>query len=308
MKLTTNVALRFFSLFARANLLVGMLSMSQGVALASEERLSPYEIIDKADASAWRRIDNENTLYIEFIQGRVVIELAPTFAPNHVKNTKALAREGFYDGLSIYRLVDGFVAQGGAQNTHKEIRNAKRTLVSERFRKGGKDIGFTALGDFDGYAAQTGFVDSFAAARNEAGSESWLVHCPGAFAMARGDDPDSGGTEFNIILGHAPRYLDRNVTVFGRVVDGMDVLQKLNRGKSSYGTIEPERHNPILSMKVAADLPTKEQIPIEVMKTDSKAFRQLIASRRNRPESWFIETPNYIDVCGIKIPTRTIKQ
>ena len=265
----------------------------------SEKLRSPYTIIEQAKASGWRTVDNDNTLYIELDSGRVVVELSSQFAPNHVKNIKALARENFYDGLSIYRFVEGFVAQGGDQKGEKPVKNASREIKSERFST--TNNSFTPLGYADGFAPQTGFVNGFAAAKNNNG-ESWLVHCPGAFAMARGSSVDSGGTEFYIVLGHAPRYLDRNVTVFGRVISGMQHVQSLQRQSESDQPI-----NPIRTIQVAADLNKDQQENWQTMKTDSKDFKEIIRSRAQRPEAWFIEQANYVDVCGVPVPTRRIK-
>ncbi|WP_299977756.1 peptidylprolyl isomerase [uncultured Pseudoteredinibacter sp.] len=264
---------------------------------ASKPR-SPSEISAQAKNSSWRDIDNENLLRMQLDTGTVWIELAPQFAPNHVSNTKALVREGFYDGLSIYRFVEGFVAQGGDASEEKAIKNAKRAIKSERYTS--NKVDFTPLGFKDSFAEDTGFVAGFAAAKNSKG-ESWMVHCPGAFAMARNNPVDSGGTEFYVVLGHAPRYLDRNVTVFGRVISGMGALLSLQREKPKD---ESKEYNPIRSVKVAADLSKAEQKNWQVMKTDSADFKELILSRANRPEEWFVEQPGVVDVCGVTVPSR----
>ena len=260
---------------------------------------SPNDIIEQSGASSWRQIDDDNTLYIQLHTGRVIVELSPEFAPNHVKNIKSLAREGFYEGLSIYRFVEGFVAQGGDQSGTKSFKKAKRELKSERFSTTEKI--FTPLGYKDGFAPQTGFVNGFAVAKNDKG-ESWLVHCPGAFAMARGDLVDSGGTEFYIVLGHAPRYLDRNVSVFGRVIDGMQNVQSLQRQSANEQPI-----NIIKSVRVAADLTQDQRENWQTMKTDSADFKEIITSRAQRPEGWFVERPHHVDVCGVPVPTRLSK-
>lgn len=258
---------------------------------------SPYKIVEDAAMSSWRDVQAENLLRIELDTGVAWVELAPQFAPKHVTNTKALASEGFYDGLSVYRFVEGFVAQGGDATEKKPIKNAKKTLTSERFTKA--KLNFSELGFNDNFAHKSGFVDGFAAAQNTQG-ESWMVHCPGAFAMARNNPVDSGGTEFYVVLGHAPRYLDRNVTVFGRVISGMAAFQSLQREKDD----NKPSYNPIHSFKVATELSPEEQKNWQVMKTDSADFRELIRSRANRPEEWFVEQPGYVDVCGVSVPTR----
>jgi peptidylprolyl isomerase len=131
-----------------------------------------------------------------------------------------------------------------------------------------------------------------------------MIHCPGSFALARGDEPDSGGTEFYFTLGHAPRYLDRNVTVFGMVRHGMEHVQKLNRGSDASGQIEPGRRNPVRWVRVGSDLPGSEQLELQVMRTDTDSFAELVQSRANRPEAWFTYRPAHVDVCGVPVPAR----
>lgn len=265
----------------------------------------PSKIIAEAPAEHWRTADPENTLYLDTRQGRVIIELAEAFAPGHAANIKALAREQFYDGLSLYRVVEGFVAQGGDESGAKPIEKARRTLPAEFTHKSLFKKQFTPLPDADGYAPQTGFVGGFPAARDPATGESWLTHCPTAFAMARDQDVDSGGTEFYVVIGNAQRYLDRNTTVFGRVLQGMEVLQKLRRGSEAMGMLKDPEPNTIVRMRVAADLPEKERQPIEILKTDSASFAELIEARRQRPEDWFVARPGYVDVCSVGVPTRS---
>ncbi|SHE54660.1 peptidylprolyl isomerase [Microbulbifer donghaiensis] len=264
----------------------------------------PSQIIAKAPAEHWRTVDTENMLYLDLERGRVVIELADAMAPAHAANIRALAREQFYDGLNVYRVIEGFVAQGGDQSGAKPVKHGKRTIPAEFSRKNVPAEHFTPLPGPDGYAPQSGFIDGFPAARDPATGESWLVHCNGAFAMAREQDIDSGGTEFYAVIGPAQRYLDRNTTVFGRVLEGIEVLQQLERGDKAGGILENPQNNRILRMRVAADVPQKERQQIEVLSTDSPSFAELIAARRNRPEDWFVARPNYVDVCSVGVPSR----
>jgi cyclophilin family peptidyl-prolyl cis-trans isomerase len=265
---------------------------------------SPGEVIAAAGADAWRVPAPEDTLYVELESGRVVIELAPDFAPLHVAQMKALAREGFYDGLEFYRVVEGFVAQAGDLDGERPVKTAGRAVVAE-FDRPAAGLPFTPLGAADGYAPEVGYVKGLPAARDAAVGRAWPVHCPGAVAMARDVEPDSGGTEFYVVLGQAPRYLDRNLSVFGRVLAGQELLQKLERGAPGLGMIEdPARRGKILRVRVAADVPAGERTALEVMRTEAPSFRALIAARRNRPEAFFVYRPDFIDVCGVPIPVR----
>ena len=278
-----------------------LLAVSVGGLTAADLR-SPYQIVEQAADAEWRVLEPENSLYIELATGTVVVELFAEIAPRHTANFKALVREGYYDGLTIYRVVDGFVAQGGGAHANREPVVGKRQLPGEFEFRGKLPYRFTRVDSDDGFAAESGFMHGFPLGR--AGSTQWMLHCPGVFALARGDDPASGGTEFYTVLGHAPRYLDRNVTVFGMVRYGMQHYQALNRGRDASGQLEPARRNPISRLRVGADMPKDERLTLQVMRTDSVSFNELIRSRARRPEPWFVFKPGYVDVCGVPVPVR----
>jgi cyclophilin family peptidyl-prolyl cis-trans isomerase len=283
--------------------------LAAGLAASSPPAMaqgSPGEILAASGAEEWRSPEPDNTLYMELADGRVVIELAPDFAPRHVARIKALARQGFYDGLDFYRVVDGFVAQAGAGEEGRDTGELDPTIAAEFERTLDPALSFTPLGATDGYAAEVGFVAGFPAARDPAAGRMWLVHCPQAVAMARDNEPDSGGTEIYVVIGHAPRYLDRNLTIFGRVVAGQELLQRLPRGEAGSGMIAAGApRGTIQHLRVAGDLPADERSSLEVLRTDSPSFVALIAARRNRPEAFFVYRPDHIDVCGVPIPVRS---
>ena len=268
------------------------------------------DMLAAAPASAWRRIEPENTLYLELPQGRVVIELAPTFAPNHVANIKALVREHYFDGLPVERVQDNYVVQWGDPDGKREIKTAKRTLKAEFDRPIAPALAFDKAPDLDSYAPVVGFSDGFPAARDPAEGRTWLAHCYGMVGAGRDESADSGGgTELYAVIGHAPRHLDRNVTLVGRVIDGIAILASLPRGTAAMGFYDkPAQRIPIASVRVAADLPRAEQIAYEALRTDSAAFREVLESRRNRQESWFKRPAGHIDLCNIPLPIRVAKQ
>jgi peptidylprolyl isomerase len=172
----------------------------------------------------------ENTIYLELEKGRVVIELAPEFAPKHVANVKALVREGYFDGLAILRAQDNYVVQWGDPNAEKpearKIKNGKgdapaRVRTEDRF---GEWNSRGCLTD-DVYAKEVGFWRGFPVARDPKSHETWLIHEYGMVGAGRDNAPDSGGgAELYVVIGQAPRHLDRNVTLLGRVVKGMELL------------------------------------------------------------------------------------
>ena len=259
----------------------------------------------------WRPLDPENTLYLELTNGRVVIELAPAFAPRHVTNVKALAREHYFDGLPIVRAQDNYVmmwADPDAENPQKarKIVHAQRTLSSEFDRAYDPKLPFTPLPDGDVYVAEVGFSGGFPVARDVRNGKMWLIHDYGMVGSGRGDAPDSGGgTESFVVIGQAPRHLDRNDTLYGRVVLGMELLSTLPRGAGRMGFYEkPEQMPPLKSVRVAADVPESERTQIEVLRTDTPTFQALIESRRNRSEAWFQVLAGKVEIANVPLPSR----
>lgn len=264
------------------------------------------EIIGQSTASDWRPLDQDNSLYIQLESGLVIVEMAPLFAPLHVSNTKALVRAGVFDNTSFYRVIDGFVAQGGPADTSelKAPVDGQFSIKAEFTTAVTKQMLFTPLNGADGYADEVGYVGGFASGRNSEKNQTWLLHCYGAFAMGRANEANSGGTELYAVIGHAQRYLDRNTTVFGRVVSGMQHLQQLQRSVNLQGPVDVAAKNTIINIRVGSDLKSDQQQPIEIMKTSSYAFKELILARKNRSEDWFQHAHDYVDVCGVAVPMR----
>ncbi len=262
-------------------------------------------IIAASKPDDWKPLDPENTLYLQLPTGRVVIELAPKFAPQYVANIKTLAREGYFDGLAIERVQDNFVVQWGDPDHSKSLGAARRSLPAE-FIVPARDVPFTPLADPDTYAPEVGFSGSFPAARDPLVGRAWLIHCYGMVGAGRDDDVDSGnGSELYAVIGQAPRQLDRNVALVGRVVQGIELLSSLPRGSDPLGFYtQREQRMRIESMRVAADVPASERSPLEVMRTDTRAFAELIEARRNRRDAWYKVPADRVDVCNIPIPVR----
>jgi peptidylprolyl isomerase len=255
--------------------------------------------------SDWRALDPENTLYMELASGRVVIELAPRFAPNHVATIRALAREHYYDGLVIERVQDDYVAQWGDPDDRRSTGAVPPSLAAE-FARSSDGLEFVSLPDPDTYAPETGFVDGFPAARDPASHLAWLTHCYAMVGAGRDNDANSGGgRELYAVIGHAPRSLDRNVTLLGRVVQGIELLSSLPRGTGSLGFYEhPSERIPIRSIRIAADVPESQRSQLEVLRTDTQTFTDLVESRRNRREEFFKVQAGRIDICNVPLPVR----
>ena len=257
-------------------------------------------------AEQWRQLDAENLVYLETDDGRVIIELNPVFAPKTSAQFQRLVREGFYNDEYFYRVIDGFVAQGGdGSDLNRELSQA--TLPAEFERTYSENDSFISVQTNDLFAPETGFVNGFAAARDPKTKKVWLTHCPGVVAMARDNDPNSGSTDFYIVIGQAPRYLDRNLTIFGRVIVGMDTVQKIKRGpKDNNGVIlETEKQTRINKIRMGTDVLKEERMAISVMNTNHDEFKALLDSRRNRSSAFFhYQPPAVLDVCQVPLPTR----
>jgi peptidylprolyl isomerase len=269
------------------------------------------DVLASSKPSDWRPLDPENTLYMDLANGRVVMELAPAFAPQHVANVKALAREKYYDGLAIVRVQDNYVVQWADPEAEKpdlarKVQRAHRNLPPEFERPLDPKLPFTRLPDPDVYADEVGFSDGFPVARDPRSGKMWLVHRYGMVGAGRDNAPESGGgTELYAVIGHAPRHLDRNVTLLGRVVQGIELLSALPRGTGPMGFYEkPAERAPIKSLRVAADVPESERTKLEVLRSDTETFKQLIESRRNRREEWFHFSAGKIEIGNVPMPVR----
>ena len=276
---------------------------------AAPKPRSMQDILDASQPSDWRTLDPANTLYLELGGGRVVIELAPRFAPAHVANIKTLARGGYWNGLSINRSQDNFVVQWGDpaedDKDKKPLGKAQAKLPAEFTRKA-EGIAFTRLPDPDGWAPQVGFSEGFPAARDPQSGEAWLAHCYGAVGAGRDVAADSSnGTELYVVTGQSPRQLDRNITLVGRVVQGMELLSVLPRGTAALGFYDkPEQRVPIKAIALASQVPEAQRTPLQLLRTDTALFSELVEARRNRRDEWYKRPAGHIDLCNVPLPVR----
>ena len=299
----------------RALLAIALSSAVVAPALAQDASKPKYrsakEIIDAAPASAWRDLDPANTLYMELPAGRVVIELAPGFAPEHVANIKTMARGGFWDGLAIYRSQDNFVvqfgdAEGEEAGKAKPYPAGTRTKLPAEFTRDAKVPRIDKLPDIDGWAPEVGFIDGMPAARDPKTGKAWMAHCYGMLGAGRNNAPDSSiGAELYVAIGQAPRALDRQLSAVGRVVKGMELLSVIPRGPDPMGFYEkPEQRAPIVSIKLASDVPEAQRTPLQLLRTDSQAFVDATEARRNRVDGFYTIPVGHIDLCNVPLPVR----
>lgn len=287
---------------------------TKAAAQAPAPAKSAQEILAASPASDWRALDPDNTLLMDLASGQVILELAPRFAPAHVANIRALARGGYWDGLAILRVQDNFVTQWGdpegddlakARPLPAGVAARLPAEFSVPLDSIGKRAGFAKLPDVDGWAPRTGFAEGFPVAADPKAGKAWLAHCYGMVGAGRGDAVDSSnGTELYVVIGQAPRGLDLNITVVGRVIKGMELLSALPRGTAAMGFYDkPEQRTGIQRIRLLTEVPPAERPALQVLRTESATWAQLLDARRYRG-GWFVHSPGHIDICSASVPTR----
>jgi peptidylprolyl isomerase len=261
--------------------------------------------------AAWRSPDPDNLLYMELASGRVIIELAPAFAPEHIGNIRTLAHGHFWDDTSIYRAQDNFVVQFGDPEADepakaKSLGSAKAHLPAE-FHRDMKGLQFERLADSDGWAPEVGFVDGFPVGHDPKTGKVWLAHCYGTVGAGRNNAEDSSvGAELYVVIGQSPRQLDDNITVVGRVLQGMELLSTIRRGPAPAGFYaNASERTPIKAIRLASELPAAQRTPLQVLRTDSRFFQDSVESRRNRVDEFYKRPAGHIDLCNVSVRVRT---
>jgi peptidylprolyl isomerase len=296
-----------------------------GLALLGPAQAAPprnsSDIIRDAPPSAWRTPDPNDVLLMTLPTGTVYIELAPRFAPRHAANIRTLVAEHYFDGLSVLRVQDNFVAQWGDPDAEAEqppgaasapetprarpLGTAAASLPPE-FSVDDERVPLVRLKDRDLWAPVTGFVDGFPVADDPKSHRAWIAHCYGTVGAGRGDTVDSGsGAELYAVIGQSPRALDLNITPVGRVLQGMELLSSLPRGGPNMGFYEKrEQHTRIERVRRLSDLPAGQRPDIKVFRTDTPDWAELVESRRNRRDAWYVHKAGVIDLCNIAVPVR----
>ena len=276
------------------------------------QSLTAAEVAQAASDEEWRALDPENTVYFAFPGGTVIVELAPVFAPRHVENIRALVRGGYFDGGAVTRSQDNYVVQWASRPLAEgeSYPSGVETALAPEFEVATPGVRFTRMPDGDVYADEAGFVQGFPAGRDPENGALWMAHCYGTVAVPRGNDPTSGsGTGLYAVIGHSPRHLDRNLSVVGRVVAGMEHVSTLPRGTGPLGRYESRAEwVPIASARLGSDLPENERSNLQILRTDSQSFRDLIMAARSRQETFFVRPTDRIGVCNVQVPTRLLRR
>jgi len=287
-----------------------LLLLSAGALLvgaAPPKPLTPNDIVAAAPASAWRTIPPDDLLVIDYKNGgRVVVQLAPAFAPVHAANIRALARGQWWDGAAVYRVQDNYVAQWGNNESTKPLPQGVVAKPPAEYTRPLKGLAVRPLGFADPYAPAAGYASGWPIATSPKGGWANLAHCYGSVGVGRDLSPDTGtGGELYAVIGHGPRHLDRNIALVGRVVDGIDRLSSLPRGTEALGFYKERSEDvPIVRARLASEINAGERPSYQYMDTGSASFAKYLRLRANRKDQFYIRPAGGVDLCNAPVPVR----
>lgn len=290
----------------RSIVLLGLAVLLTGAAPA-KKLMTPPEIVAGAPAAAWIPIPADDLLVMDLKDGgRVVIQLAPQFAPVHAANIRALAGAEYWAGASIYRVQDNYVAQWGNNKSDKPLPPGVVAMPPAEYSRPLKGLVVTPLGSPDAYAPRAGFAAGWPVAYNPKAGWATLTHCYGYVGVGRGLSPDTGmGGELYAVIGHATRHIDRNIAVVGRVIEGIDKLSALPRGTEALGFYKDKASAaPIAKIQLASAIDPAQRPVFEMMDTRSASFAHYLRVRANRHDDFYIQPAGGVDVCNVQVPVR----
>jgi peptidylprolyl isomerase len=225
-----------------------------------------------------------------------------------VENIRRLVAAGAFDGGAVVRSQDNYVAQWSVAPMEEGAwpPEGVAAILQAEFELPAAGLPFTPVPDGDVYAPEAGFTLGFPVARDPRSGTTWGVHCYGMVGVARGNDPDSGsGASLYAVTGHSPRHLDRNITVVGRVIVGMEHLTTLPRGTGNLGFYEaPQEPMPIAAARLGTQLDGAALPDLQLLRTESSSFEAVIQARRNRREAFFVNPADRVEVCNVPLPIR----
>lgn len=299
---------------------------------------TPASILAASASDEWVTIAPDDLLVMELAPGadesarEVVIELLPPpFSQGWVENVRTLARAHWWDGTSVYRVVDNWVAQWGDGEDERAdpkplperlnaVPESEYTVL--RAAMAAAEANWAASTGSAGVATEDSGIPEFAPSSPYARTEyffmgwplaaddraTWPTHCYASVGVARDVAPDTGtGAELYAVIGHAPRQLDRNIAVVGRVIEGIEHLATLPRGTGEAGVYETRAgHTPIVSVRLASELPEARRPRFEYLASDSASFKRYTAVRGNRSDEFYAVPAGGVDVCNVQVPIRRV--
>ena len=304
---------------------------------------APSEIAAAAPKADWVAIPASDLLVMDLapdVKGRprrVVIQLMPPpFSQGWIGNIRKLAAARFWDGTAVNRVQDNYVVQWGDPDADDKAKARKlpQGLASvpeseyvsyvfdenltrdERYGRKIEKLLLDRANDLfehdksksanavrgDAYAAATLHWNGWQLALED--GNIWPVHCYGMVGVGRDLSPNTGtGAELYVVIGHAPRHLDRNIALVGRVIEGIEHLSSLPRGTGPLGFYEnAEERVPIVSIRAGGEV--EGLSAYEYLSTESDSFAAYADARANRRDPFFIRPAGGADVCNIPVPVR----
>ena len=303
-------------------------SAAQAAGRVAPDIKAPSEIVAAAPAADWVAIAPTDLLVMDLApstnsgQRRVVIQLMPPpFSQGWVGNIRKLAAARFWDATSINRVQDNYVVQWGDADAEDKakakklppglavvpesqyywLRIGSPREVRDQPIKFGDPLSLQRYSD--SYAEVAGFERGWPTAGNSSGS--WPVHCYGMVGVGRDLPPNTGtGAELYTVIGHAPRHLDRNIALVGRVIAGVEHLSSLPRGAGTLGFYEkPEQRVAITSIRIGNEVAGLPRY--QYLSNESASFARYADARANRRDAFFVVPAGGADICNIPVPVRT---
>lgn len=319
-------------------LLIPLAVLAAPVVAEDKPAPSPLEIVAAAPQADWIAIAASDLLVMDLAPDakgrarRVVIQLMPPpFSQGWIGNIRKLAAAHWWDGLSVNRVQDNYVVQWGDAEGEdkakaKPLPAGLKTVPESQYALPygdafhgvqipyDPDIQFFYKECFGGecvekevYPPASRFNEGFAYATNS--REAWPVHCYGMVGVGRDMPPDTGsGAELYTVIGHAPRHLDRNIALVGRVIEGIEHLSSLPRGHGPlgfYDLAQGDERVAVLSVRIGTEV--KGLPAFEYLSTESASFAAYAEARANRRDPFFIRPAGGADICNIPVPVRRAK-
>ncbi|RYF91681.1 MAG: peptidylprolyl isomerase [Caulobacteraceae bacterium] len=269
-----------------------VLTVAAAMALATSAAAAP-----RPKAGDWRTPDPRNVLVIDTNKGRVIVELVPEVAPDHVARLTDLAHKGTYDGRTFFRVIDRFMAQtGDPLNTGEGSVEGLANLKAEFTYRRAADSAFVPVAAPQG--TQVGFLlslpvvsqeISYTAMTGDKKVAAWGTYCPGVVGMARDENPDSANSQF-FLMRYAYPSLDKRYTAFGRVVSGLDVIRAIKVGEP---VAAPQ--DVMQTVRVLADIPEAQRPTVKIIDPKGPWFAAEVKRVRKQKGADF-------SVCDVSLP------
>ena len=246
--------------------------------------------------SDWRSPDPNDVLVIDTNKGRIIVEMVPEVAPQHVARMRELAHENFFDGQRFFRVIEDFMDQTGDPQNSGQGGSSKPNVPAEFLFRRGADMPFTMA--IDQTVAEIGFLKSLPVTSQSMAMapltadqkvRAWVLYCQGVAGMARDSNEDSANSQFFLMRGPFPS-LERKYTAWGRVISGQDVVTAIKVGEPV-----PDPQDRMERVRLLADLPEASRPKVRVIDPKGPWFKAEIERVRAAKGADF-------SACNVDIP------